>query len=193
MHISLPVTAKQGLETYRGKASVLLAASPRRAEPFLRITTAPQDNERVDCFLTRLQQVAIVFATASLEEPQTDSTAPAALSSEQPPRRARAKETMATKSIVIDLEKCIDKEVRVTFQGGREVRGVLKGFDQLVNIVLDDCVEEMHDPDDPYRKTDERRRLGLVVCRGLQVSLVAPVDGMEEIANPFIQQEEEVV
>ena len=25
---------------------------------------------------------------------------------------------MATKSIVIDLEKCIDKEVRVTFQGG---------------------------------------------------------------------------
>ena len=54
MHISLPVTAKQGLETYRGKASVLLAASPRRAEPFLRITTAPQDNERVNCFLTRL-------------------------------------------------------------------------------------------------------------------------------------------
>ena len=84
---------------------------------------------------------------------------------------------MATKSIVIDLEKCIDKEVRVTFQGGREVRGVLKGFDQLVNIVLDDCVEEMHDPDDPYKKTDERRRLGLVVCRGLQVSLVSPVDG----------------
>ena len=74
-----------------------------------------------------------------------------------------------------------------------EARGVLKGFDQLVNIVLDDCVEEMHDPDDPYKKTDERRRLGLVVCRGLQVSLVSPVDGMEEIANPFIQQEEEVV
>ena len=36
MHISLPVTAKQGLETYREKASVLLAASPRRAGPFLR-------------------------------------------------------------------------------------------------------------------------------------------------------------
>ena len=65
MHISLPVTAKQGLETYRGKASVLLAASPRRAEPFFALyTTAPQDNERVDCSLTRLQQVAIAFATA---------------------------------------------------------------------------------------------------------------------------------
>ena len=108
-----------------------------------------------------------------------------------PPDLSAAK--MASKSIIIDLEKCIDKEVRVTFQGGREVRGVLKGFDQLVNIVLDDCVEAMHDPDDPYKLTDEVRRLGLVVCRGLQVSLVSPVDGMEEIANPFIQAEEEVV
>ncbi|KAH8046349.1 hypothetical protein JL720_16427 [Aureococcus anophagefferens] len=50
---------------------------------------------------------------------------------------------MASKSI-IDLEKCIDKEVRVKFQGGRE------------------------DPDDPYRLTDKTRKLGLVVCRGLQ-------------------------
>ena len=59
---------------------------------------------------------------------------------------------------------------------------------QLVNIVLDDCVEEMHDPDDPYKKTDERRRLGLVVCRGLQVSLVSPT--LPARMNPFIQQEE---
>lgn len=29
------------------------------------------------------------------------------------------------------------------FQGGREVVGNLKGFDQLVNLVLDDCVEYM--------------------------------------------------
>ena len=103
----------------------------------------------------------------------------------------------------------------------RVVRGVLKGFDQLVNIVLDNCVESMHgasararfyfrrfrrrrprprrpptalpppaDPDDPYRLTDKTRKLGLVVCRGLQVSLVSPVDGMEEIANPFIQHSE---
>ncbi|KAH8050002.1 hypothetical protein JL720_15471 [Aureococcus anophagefferens] len=56
---------------------------------------------------------------------------------------------MASKSI-IDLEKCIDKEVRVKFQGGRE------------------------DPDDPYRLTDKTRKLGLVVCRGLQVRAPAP-------------------
>jgi U6 snRNA-associated Sm-like protein LSm7 len=46
---------------------------------------------------------------------------------------------------------------------------------------------------DPYTQTatDERRRLGLVVVRGTQVSLVSPQDGVEEIANPFVSQEED--
>ena len=64
MHISLPETAKQGLETYREK---LVSYKPlARAAPslFRAITTAPQDNERVNCFLPRLQQVAGAFATA---------------------------------------------------------------------------------------------------------------------------------
>ena len=36
--------------------------------------------------------------------------------------------------------------------------------------------------------------LGLVVCRGTQVSLICPSDGMEEIANPFeaVEEEEDV-
>ena len=41
------------------------------------------------------------------------------------------------------------------------------------------------DPEDPHRLTENTRRLGLVVCRGTQVSLLCPSDGMEEIANPF--------
>jgi U6 snRNA-associated Sm-like protein LSm7 len=87
-------------------------------------------------------------------------------------------------------------------QGGREVDGVLKGFDKLDNLVLDDCVEYVKgkkiavsfpaqanylclDPQDPYRVTETTRKLGLIVCRGLQVSLLCPSDGIEEIANPF--------
>jgi small nuclear ribonucleoprotein (snRNP)-like protein len=42
---------------------------------------------------------------------------------------------------VLDLNKYLDSGVRVKFQGGREVTGVLKGYDQLVNLVLDDCLE----------------------------------------------------
>ena len=38
--------------------------------------------------------------------------------------------------------------------------------------------------------TDKTRSLGLVVVRGTQVSLVAPQEGVEEIANPFVSQEE---
>ncbi len=41
------------------------------------------------------------------------------------------------------------------------------------------------DPTDPYRTTDKKRTLGLVVCRGTTVMLICPEDGMEEIANPF--------
>lgn len=36
----------------------------------------------------------------------------------------------------------MDKEIRVKFQGGREVIGVLKGYDQLQNLVLDEVREE---------------------------------------------------
>ncbi|KAG5177100.1 Sm-like protein LSm7 [Tribonema minus] len=93
------------------------------------------------------------------------------------------------KENVLDLTKYLDQGVRVKFQGGREVSGVLKGYDQLVNLVLDDCVEFIRDPSDPYRVTDETRTLGLVVCRGTQVSLISPMDGMEEIANPFLAAE----
>lgn len=45
------------------------------------------------------------------------------------------------------------------------------------------------DLDDPYKLSDNTRPLGLVVCRGTSVVLVCPVDGMEAIANPFLQQE----
>jgi hypothetical protein len=37
---------------------------------------------------------------------------------------------------------------------------------------------------------ESSRTLGLVVARGTLLVLVSPVDGSEEIANPFIQQEE---
>lgn len=43
----------------------------------------------------------------------------------------------------MDLEKYLNKKIRVKFNGGREFVGMLKGFDQLVNIVLDDAIEYM--------------------------------------------------
>lgn len=45
------------------------------------------------------------------------------------------------------------------------------------------------DPDDPFKLTEDTRPLGLVVCRGNSVVLICPEEGMESIANPFVQQD----
>ncbi|XP_039277437.1 U6 snRNA-associated Sm-like protein LSm7 [Nilaparvata lugens] len=65
----------------------------------------------------------------------------------------------------------------------------LKGYDPLLNLVLDDTTEFLRDPDDPYKLTEDTRMLGLVVCRGTSVVLICPVDGMESIPNPFVPQD----
>uniref|UniRef100_A0A3P8RL92 U6 snRNA-associated Sm-like protein LSm7 n=1 Tax=Amphiprion percula TaxID=161767 RepID=A0A3P8RL92_AMPPE len=104
-------------------------------------------------------------------------------------RRFKDKEKKKKESI-FDLSKYIDKPIRVKFQGGREASGVLKGFDPLLNLVLDGTIEYMRDPDDQLKLTEDTRQLGLVVCRGTSVVLICPQDGMEAIPNPFIQQQD---
>lgn len=51
------------------------------------------------------------------------------------------------KESALDLGRLIDKGVIVKLMGGREVHGVLKGYDQLLNLVLDDSVEYLRDPE----------------------------------------------
>jgi len=77
----------------------------------------------------------------------------------------------------------VNERIRVKFTGGREVTGILKGYDQLLNLVLDQVKEELQEPE------PRGRALGLVVLRGPTITLLSPVDGSEEIANPFIAQE----
>ena len=77
------------------------------------------------------------------------------------------------------------KKVRVRFQGGREVVGLLRGYDPMVNIVVDDAVEFLRVAGDAYEASGETRELGRVVCRGTNVTMCAPEEGYEEIANPF--------
>ncbi|KAF2828079.1 U6 snRNA-associated Sm-like protein LSm7 [Ophiobolus disseminans] len=96
------------------------------------------------------------------------------------------------KENILDLSKYMDKQITVKFSGGREVIGTLKGYDQLMNLVLDEVKEALtgtaltiHDEGNiRYRK------LGLIVARGTLLVVISPVDGSEEIANPFIQEEE---
>jgi U6 snRNA-associated Sm-like protein LSm7 len=85
----------------------------------------------------------------------------------------------------------------------------LKGFDPLLNLVLDSTTEYLRDTgeivqagknrlsilivgqivDEPFKFSEDTRSLGLVVCRGTSVVLICPQDGMESIQNPFIAQD----
>jgi len=93
------------------------------------------------------------------------------------------------KESILDLSKYLEKQIRVKFAGGREAAGILKGYDPLLNLVLDNTTEYLRDPDEAYKLTEDTRQLGLVVCRGTTVILICPVDGMEAIANPFVAQD----
>lgn len=64
---------------------------------------------------------------------------------------------------------------------GLLVTGTLKGYDPLMNLVLDEVKETMRD--DAGNET--ARPLGLTVARGTMIVLISPLDGSEEIANPF--------
>ncbi|CAG9533593.1 unnamed protein product [Cercopithifilaria johnstoni] len=90
------------------------------------------------------------------------------------------------KESIVDLSRFIDKKVRVKFQGGREASGILKGYDALINLVLDNAVEYVRDTEDPQKMTEETRQLGLIVARGTAITVVSPNDGIEQIANPFV-------
>ncbi|MCJ1288992.1 Sm-like protein lsm7 [Xylographa carneopallida] len=80
----------------------------------------------------------------------------------------------------------MDKQINVKFNGGREVVGTLKGYDQLMNLVLDDVQELLRDDDG----NESTRSLGLMVARGTLLVLVSPKDGSEQIPNPFNVAEE---
>jgi U6 snRNA-associated Sm-like protein LSm7 len=45
------------------------------------------------------------------------------------------------KESILELAKLMDATVRVKCLGGRELQGTLRGYDDLVNLVLDDSEE----------------------------------------------------
>jgi small nuclear ribonucleoprotein len=64
------------------------------------------------------------------------------------------------------LEQNIGKIVLVRLRGGKGLRGKLKGFDQHLNLVL----EETDDTSD----IENIKKLGLIIVRGDNVVLISP-------------------
>ena len=64
------------------------------------------------------------------------------------------------------LEESLDKVVLVRLKGGRSLRGKLKGFDQHLNLVLEDA-EDTTD-------TENVKKLGSIIVRGDNVVIISP-------------------
>ncbi|MDR1690451.1 MAG: RNA-binding protein [Candidatus Methanoplasma sp.] len=60
------------------------------------------------------------------------------------------------------LEKSLDKRVSLFLKDGRVLEGKLTGFDEYMNMVLDETIEN-------NAAGEEERRLGTVVLRGNNV------------------------
>ena len=66
-----------------------------------------------------------------------------------------------------DLKKYMDKKLNIKLNAGRNVVGVLRGFDQFMNLVLDNTVEI---------NGADKNEIGMVVIRGNSVVMIEALE-----------------
>ncbi len=77
-------------------------------------------------------------------------------------------ESMPNQSTAEILAQSLESAVLVRLKGGREIRGILKSFDQHLNLVLEEAEE--------IKPKDKIRKLGTIILRGDNVVLISPVE-----------------
>lgn len=101
---------------------------------------------------------------------------------EQPRQEHKRKFEGPKRESIINLSHYKDTQVRVKFAGGRLVTGILKGYDELMNLVLDETIEYARDPDDEtIIHKDQAKNIGLVVIRGTALLSLCSLEGVEII------------
>lgn len=73
------------------------------------------------------------------------------------------------------LERSINKKMALQLKDGRVIEGKLAGYDQYMNLVLEES-EEKHSPKpEPGQPPQiQTRRLGTVILRGNNVVTISP-------------------
>jgi len=64
------------------------------------------------------------------------------------------------------LEESLGKTVLVRLKGGKSLRGKLKGFDQHLNLVLEETEDTTN--------AENVKKLGVIIVRGDNVILISP-------------------
>ncbi|XP_061171619.1 small nuclear ribonucleoprotein G-like [Saccostrea echinata] len=67
-----------------------------------------------------------------------------------------------------ELKKYMEKKINLKLNGGRQITGILRGYDPFMNLVVDECIEET--------KLGEKNQIGMVVVRGNSIILLEALD-----------------
>eukprot|EP00937_MAST-01D_sp_MAST-1D-sp2_P007980 g7980.t1 len=70
------------------------------------------------------------------------------------------------------MDGLIDRTVSIVTNDGRNLVGQLKGFDQALNVILEECHERVYSLDTGV----EQVVLGLYIIRGDNIAIVAELD-----------------
>mmetsp|Transcript_17635 Transcript_17635/g.48959 ORF Transcript_17635/g.48959 Transcript_17635/m.48959 type:complete len:97 (+) Transcript_17635:176-466(+) len=81
---------------------------------------------------------------------------------------------MATRILPLELiDKAIGSQIWILMRGTKEMVGTLRGFDDYVNLVLDDAVEFTPDPSDPTKAIRTELKTE-VLLNGNQITVLIP-------------------
>nr|ABK22776.1 unknown [Picea sitchensis]ABK26147.1 unknown [Picea sitchensis]ABR17463.1 unknown [Picea sitchensis] len=75
-------------------------------------------------------------------------------------------------SIISGLEDLVDETISVITNDGRNIVGILKGYDQATNLIMDESHERVYST----RTGVEQLVLGLYIIRGDNISVVGELD-----------------
>ena len=92
------------------------------------------------------------------------------------PKNPKQKNIKVKKTNIYDLSPFLNKKISVIFAGGRKIKGILKSYDTLENMILDD-VEEIF-------PNDKIRELGLTFVKGSSLESIIPGE-YEEIPDLY--------
>jgi U6 snRNA-associated Sm-like protein LSm5 len=77
------------------------------------------------------------------------------------------------------IEKCINARVWIIMRGNTEFVGVLKGFDEFVNLVLEEVTEYTYDEEGAMHAT---KIPNSILLNGNAVTFIVPGSGPEDAA-----------
>ena len=70
------------------------------------------------------------------------------------------------------LEGYVDKVVQIVTNDGRNIVGTLRGYDQVTNVILEECHERVYSLDAGV----EQVVLGLYIIRGDNIAIIGEID-----------------